>query len=426
MWGDIVNRVKELDSIDANNVVFGATHHNYNAAPPLTQARLNEYELKLKCDLPEQLRSYYLNVGNGGVGPDYGIYPIEKIIPYKPECEWQGVDYYREADGDYDEIASGMLCIMDRYYAHEGCIVTSATDAGKLIEFSPNEGWLFVGANDLISLFTSWLDNELESFNLLKRILCKTNRIEDLLEELNTLYGLDHRNTLTRLASMFGFPFQYSPDACEALVFDRVSDSQCSVSLTNAARQLFNDKVAKFLSIESNLNLSNTKKRFTHMKFLAIDVDYRDDNAHIAGVLFSDWGDNVKTFKSTMTGVEVYQSGEFYKRELPCILSLIKEHDLKPDCIFVDGYVTLNDSKPGLGWHVYQALNEKVMVIGVAKNPRGESMENLEVYRGDSKKPLYVTSQGIDLNKAKKIVEDMEGPYRIPKLIKLADTLCRQ
>lgn len=426
MWFDIVNRVGELKSIDSNRVVFGADSHNYEAGPLLTLAELNKYEQTFKCELPEQLRSYYLEVGNGGFGPDSGIYPIDRIEPYKPECEWQGIDYYLETEEEYEDIASGMLVIMGRYYAHEGCIVTNGPDRGKFIEFSSDHGWIFVGANDLISLFISWIDKELESFNILKRVITRNKNIEGSLEELNAIYAMDHQNALTRVASMLGFPYKYWPDAREALIFNRISDQECGVELKKSAIRLFNDRIGKFLSEDGNSELSKTEKYFTHMNFLAIDVDYRGDTAHVAGVSFSDWTDEIKTCKSTVSGVEDYISGEFYKRELPCILSLIKEHGLNPDCILVDGYVHLEGGKPGLGKHLFDALNKKVMVIGVAKNPRGGGMKENEVYRGDSEKPLYVTSEGIELYKAKKIVKDMDGPYRIPKLIKLADTLCRE
>lgn len=426
MWFNIIDRVAELRSIDSNKVVFGADSHNYDAAPLLTEALLNKHEASLKCELPEQLRSYYLEVGNGGFGPHYGVLPIEKIRPYKPDRKWQGIDYYSETDEEYENIASGMLGIMDRYYAHEGCIVTNGPDRGTFIEFCFHEGWAFIGAKDLISLFSSWIDKELASFNMLKRVISRNNSIEDSLEELNSIYGLDHQNALTRLASMLGFPYKYSPDAREALIFNRISNMECDVRLTESALNMFNSRIGSFLSEERNLDLSKTEKQYTFMKFLAIDVDYRGSKAHVAGVLFSDWRGKTKRYASTVSGVEDYISGEFYKRELPCILSLIEEHELSPDCIFVDGYVYLDEGKPGLGWYLFEALNRRVIVIGIAKNPRGNAMKENEVFRGDSKKPLYVTSEGIDLHRAKKIVEDMDGPFRIPKLIKLADTLCRQ
>lgn len=64
-----------------------------------------------------------------------------------------------------------------------------------------------------------------------------------------------------------------------------------------------------------------------------------------------------------------YKSGEFYKRELPCILTLLDEHQLTPEVIILDGYVWLDGvSKPALGYHLQQAIDFTPALIGVARN----------------------------------------------------------
>ncbi len=161
---------------------------------------------------------------------------------------------------------------------------------------------------------------------------------------------------------------------------------------------------------------------------LAIDVHYSDNNAYIAGVLFNDWADDkeVAVYKTHLGGIQDYQSGAFYKRELPCILKLLDEHNLSPDTIVIDGYVYLDGVKePGLGKHLFDALNGEVNVIGVAKNPFRAITAKHEIVRGKSKKPLYITSIGMELDKAQFCILAMHGNFRIPKLIKKADTECR-
>jgi deoxyinosine 3'endonuclease (endonuclease V) len=106
----------------------------------------------------------------------------------------------------------------------------------------------------------------------------------------------------------------------------------------------------------------------------------------------------------------------------------LKKIDLKEsDIIIVDGYVTLdNDGKIGLGGYLYNALDNKIPVIGIAKNGfAAEDNKRREVFRGESKTPLFVTSQGIDVDEIKKAVEDMSGAYRIPTLLKKLDQLTR-
>ena len=102
---------------------------------------------------------------------------------------------------------------------------------------------------------------------------------------------------------------------------------------------------------------------------LAVDVDYKENNeAIIAGILFENWEEKeiIKEVIVKIDKVEEYISGQFYKRELPCILTLLKKLEKLPDCIIVDGYVYLDENKKGLGGYLYQALDEKIPIIGVA------------------------------------------------------------
>lgn len=80
---------------------------------------------------------------------------------------------------------------------------------------------------------------------------------------------------------------------------------------------------------------------------LAIDVQYHQDEAFIAGILFESWQSTsaVAEYTSKVSGVADYIPGQFYRRELPCILTLLTEHQLTPEVIIVDGYVFLDDQK---------------------------------------------------------------------------------
>jgi deoxyribonuclease V len=161
---------------------------------------------------------------------------------------------------------------------------------------------------------------------------------------------------------------------------------------------------------------------------LAVDVQYTDDIGVVSGVEFNDWKDAkpLASYESIVRDVEEYQPGQFYRREMPCVLQLLKENCLKPDILVIDGFVTLglNDSA-GLGMHLYKALGENVKVIGVAKKSFSGTRENTKVFRGNSNKPLYVTSVGLDVEDAKQYISMMHGKHRLPVLLKLVDKLCR-
>ncbi|OZG71192.1 endonuclease V [Hahella sp. CCB-MM4] len=160
---------------------------------------------------------------------------------------------------------------------------------------------------------------------------------------------------------------------------------------------------------------------------LAVDVQYSNDTAFVAGVMFSDWRAESpgKEYVSVLHQIEDYEPGKFYKRELPCILKLLEEHDLHPATIVVDGYVFLDGyQRPGLGKYLFDSLNGQVEVIGVAKKAFAGIGQEHEIYRGESSKPLYVTTSG-ELNAAKEKISLMFGQNRIPVLLKRVDQLCR-
>lgn len=158
---------------------------------------------------------------------------------------------------------------------------------------------------------------------------------------------------------------------------------------------------------------------------LAIDVFYQSDKANVVGVLFDKWNQEEPDdiIQTLFDGVDDYQPGSFYKRELPCILKLIDMIELEDiDCIVVDGYVFLDRyGKKGLGSYLYEAINCKVPIIGVAKNYFHDTNATV-LYRGNSKKPLYITSVGIENEEATQRISSMHGLYRFPTLLKLLDT----
>jgi len=161
---------------------------------------------------------------------------------------------------------------------------------------------------------------------------------------------------------------------------------------------------------------------------LAIDVQYVDTTAYVAGVAFNKWHAKSATaeYSSTVENIAEYEPGSFYKRELPCILSLLKEHKLAPKTIVIDGYVYLDGKQaPGLGKKLFDALGAKTEIIGVAKKPFVNIGDDFALVRGESKKPLYVTSTG-NVVAAISSIKGMHGANRIPVLLKRADQLCRE
>ena len=163
------------------------------------------------------------------------------------------------------------------------------------------------------------------------------------------------------------------------------------------------------------------------MKY-ALDVQYNENkDALVACIGFNNWDDAKPSYIKThfIEKIEPYVAGSFYKRELPCLVEALRElEDI--ECVVVDGYVWLAEvGHDGLGMHLFNALNKEVPIIGVAKTVFAGTPKSCEVLRGESVKPLYVTSVNIELEEAKRLVFSMHGKYRFPTLLKEVDALCR-
>ena len=166
----------------------------------------------------------------------------------------------------------------------------------------------------------------------------------------------------------------------------------------------------------------------TNMIF-AVDVDYRNNSAIAAGVLFRNWEDRepVEELIAQIAAVAAYEPGQFYKRELPCVLELLKQLKQLPEYVVIDGYVYLGgNKKPGFGKHLYNALQEKSVVIGVAKSRFKDTPADAEVFRGGSKRALYVTAIGVSEIEAKDFIIRMHGENRLPTLLKRVDQLSKR
>lgn len=166
-----------------------------------------------------------------------------------------------------------------------------------------------------------------------------------------------------------------------------------------------------------------------HLSFKAcVDVDYREHEAVSACLLFERWtsAQPTRTLIEHVSPVAPYVAGQFYRRELPCLLATLSQVIATLDVVVVDGYVWLGEGlHPGLGAYLYEVLGGQVAVIGVAKTAfRGAPA--VEVRRGQSERPLYVTAVGMRPETAAQHIGEMHGEYHLPTLLRQVDQLCRR
>ncbi|MEZ4364097.1 MAG: endonuclease V [Kofleriaceae bacterium] len=163
---------------------------------------------------------------------------------------------------------------------------------------------------------------------------------------------------------------------------------------------------------------------------LALDVHYEELAANTACVGLRSWPDASSTLEVVERIEEPpapYESGQFYKRELPHLHRVIERIRcaLAVEVVIIDGHVWLGATEPGLGAHLHDALGGQIPVVGVAKSAFHGALAT-PVLRGESGRPLFVSAVAFDASRAAELVRDMHGAHRVPTLLQRADQLARR
>lgn len=169
----------------------------------------------------------------------------------------------------------------------------------------------------------------------------------------------------------------------------------------------------------------------TEFAIACLDAAYDRTAAAVAGALIRSWDARdasqmlVRRFDRPPGR---YEPGAFYKRELPLLLSVISDFDEPIEIIVIDGYVWLDaNGLPGLlGGHLFSSLRRRIPVVGIAKTRYRNDTWSISVLRGQSQRPLFITSAGIEATEAAECVRRMHGDYRIPMILNNVDRAARE
>lgn len=158
-----------------------------------------------------------------------------------------------------------------------------------------------------------------------------------------------------------------------------------------------------------------------------MDVYYQESRANAASIVFIEGKDEdiLAEYSAQLGSINEYIPGQFYKRELPCLLHVFRHIQERINLIIIDGFVSLEEGRKGLGAYLFEALKGNIPVIGVAKKYYHGAKEYLEVLRGKSKRPLFVSSIGVDLAKSAKLIQGLKGLGRVPDILRKTDKLTR-
>ncbi len=161
---------------------------------------------------------------------------------------------------------------------------------------------------------------------------------------------------------------------------------------------------------------------------LVIDLHFDSAGANVAALAFEEWdaAEPSRSFTSRIQHVEKAVRGELDLRALPCFLQLLREHELAPELIVINGLVHLDAQEtPGLGRHLYHALGSSCAIIGAAKTAPPNLPDQFKLSREEEASPLFVSCVGLDLGAAKARLRAMHGRKRVPTLLKLVARMAK-
>ena len=178
MWAEVLEKLERLKAIDKQCQAFGARTHRYILWPCLRPEEIEGVEQQLGVGIPEHLRLFYLEAGNGGAGPNYGLLPAAKLRSYRADQPYPGIEKFRQAaehtgEGYFEapkEVLAGLLVVIDQGCGHESCLVTTGPLAGNVVHVS-NEGFVDETNQTLRDHFEQWLDREINLFGTVEFLM---------------------------------------------------------------------------------------------------------------------------------------------------------------------------------------------------------------------------------------------------------------
>lgn len=181
--------------------------------------------------------------------------------------------------------------------------------------------------------------------------------------------------------------------------------------------------------------------------WLALDVQYSEEKAFVAGVLQIVGKPEYQIFVGEMETKTPYIPQYFSFREGPILLAFLEklqqEQNIKIDLVIIDGHGVAHPRRLGIASWLGVKMN--LPTIGVAKETllsyKGELEEGsgsvLEIYWAQEVvgyalrnvtevKPIFVSAgHQVHLETAKDIVLNLEGEYRLPDMLRFADQAAR-
>jgi HEAT repeat protein len=160
---------------------FGSDSHGFRLNPPLPEEELRRFETAHGVELPACYRAFLLHAGNGGAGPYYGLFPLDKWNDFadwvldevpadflaRPSPLRPGWTPGLDMDSDAGERAAyqGTLSIGSQGCTYAMQLIVSGSSRGRVAYVDADGQAPFVTRDgDFLSWYERWLDELLNGY----------------------------------------------------------------------------------------------------------------------------------------------------------------------------------------------------------------------------------------------------------------------
>lgn len=160
---------------------FGANGHHFQLNLTLSEDEVLAFEQEHGVELPADYRMFLTQVGNGGAGPYYGLYPLEKwnaiagqeipgqlasVCPILPEHA-DGTNLSKKLNCEWEDCFRGTIALCNQGCTYAAAMIVTGPHRGQIVYFN-EEGpaCYFIDHTDFISWYERWLDELLAEYNM--------------------------------------------------------------------------------------------------------------------------------------------------------------------------------------------------------------------------------------------------------------------
>ncbi|KAB8141201.1 hypothetical protein F8S13_20595 [Chloroflexia bacterium SDU3-3] len=179
--------LKKLAQVKATHIPDKkSSPDQFQLVPPLSEAEVQAFEAEHRIRLPEDYRAFLIHAGNGGAGPIYGLYSLDKYNDFADWVEDEIPDDFlarpcplspgmpqtpdwREPFGDTSPY-QGTLTLGSRGCTFETQLIVAGPYAGRVIYVDADEHAppYFVREPDFLAWYERWLDELMLGYNQLQ------------------------------------------------------------------------------------------------------------------------------------------------------------------------------------------------------------------------------------------------------------------